>query len=223
MRWARPFALIALLMVAQLGSATAENLNALKSYVRSNPGKLSRLRDLLAAPTRRPDKPRSPKKAALRAILPDGRKVKPDNHRGGFHGTTLVDPSVALKQGLPRRGDDRRLKEHAEQKGCSAFRGCTLVPSDPASGNGAAYWAGKGGWVYEIRGVPSWDVNSQLVGRVKGAGGAYRGNLMSGENEIAVPAEVPPQRIKAYGKVEQGRSGRLFVKTWIENPAYEPR
>lgn len=183
----------------------------------------ARLRRVLAA---RPDgqaRGRSNGCPWLRAILPDGRDVDPDHYLGGFHGTCQVAPSVALKRGLPRRGGDWRLKEHAEQSFCSAFRGCTLVVSDPVTGNGAAYWAGEGGWVYEIRGVPSWDVNVQLEGRVRTPIGTYRGNLMHGEQEIAVPAQVPSQRIKAYGRVVADGAGRLAVRDWIPNPAYRER
>ena len=32
--------------------------------------------------------------------------------------------------------------------------------------SGAVLWAGEGGWVFEIRGVPTWDVNKHLEGRV---------------------------------------------------------
>lgn len=160
------------------------------------------------------------KESGPRALLPDGSESKPDHYHGGFHGTHLIDPKVALRQGLPKRGNDWRLKEHAEQLSCSAFRGCTLVPSDPLSGNGAAYWAGAGGWVYEIRDVPSWNVNRQLEGRVKTIAGGYRGNLMHGENEIAIPAGVPPERIKAYGQVVEDSHGRLFVRDWIQNPGF---
>lgn len=174
----------------------------------------------LLAPSDKRDRTTAPTEP--RAILPDGREARPDHYGGGFHGTTQVQPTVALKQGLPQRGADWRLKEHSEQKGCSAYRGCTLVASEPITGNGAAYWAGKGGWVYEIRGVPSWNVNRQLEGRVKTIQGMYRGNLMHGENEIAIPARVPSERIKAYGQVEEDSSGRLFVKTWIQNPDYRP-
>jgi hypothetical protein len=174
-----------------------------------------RLGALLAPPVEQ-------KRAGPHALLPDGTEAPPDHYYGGYHGTTRVKPEVALARGLPKRGNDWRLLEHAEERGCSAFRGCTLVPSDPLSGNGAAYWAGPGGWVYEIRGVPSWNVNRQLEGRVKTITNQYRGNLMHGENEVAIPAEIPPERIKAYGKVVEDAQGRLYIKTWLLNPGYRP-
>lgn len=159
------------------------------------------------------------------AILPSGKEVPPDTWAGGYHGSSKIPPQVALRQGLPATGDDRRLREHSEpssdrQRG-SAFRGVTNIPSDPVSENGAAYWAGKGGWVYEIRGVPSWNVNTNLFGRVKTLKG-FRGNLMHAEQEIAIPAQVSPDRIKAYGVVEEGASGKLLVKRWIPNPGFKP-
>ena len=157
------------------------------------------------------------------ALLPGGRSIAPSSFIGGFHGTDQISPEVALRDGLPARGDDWRLQEHAEGVSGrrSAFRGTTTVASDPLTGNGAAYWAGAGGWVYEVRGVPSWDVNVLLEGRVARPTG-YRGNLMCGEQEIAIPARVPAERIKAYGQVEADAFGRLFVRRWIPNPAYRP-
>lgn len=161
---------------------------------------------------------RRPAPAKLQAVLPDGKKADPTSFGGGFHGTNSINPKAALKHGLPGRGSDWRLKEHAEEAGNSAFRGTTPVVSDPISGNGAAYWAGEGGWVFEIRRIPSWDVNSLLTGRVSTLAG-FRGNLMHGENETAIPAKVTPRQIKAYGKVVS-ENGKLKVKDWIPNPAF---
>lgn len=163
--------------------------------------------------SRRPAPPK-----LLQAILPDGTKVNPSSNGGGYHGSNTINPKAALKHGLPAKGNDWRLKEHSEEAGNSAFRGTTAMVSEPVSGNGAAYWAGKGGWVFEIRKVPSWDVNILLEGRVPTLAG-YRGNLMHGENETAIPAKVAPQNIKAYGKVVS-ENGRLKVKDWIKNPGF---
>lgn len=159
----------------------------------------------------------------LKAILPDGRKVAPDISITLYHGTDKVSPEQALTRGLPARGTDWRLKEHAEPNAAvrtkSAFRGTTQVVADPISENGAAYWADKGGWVYRIEGVGGWDVNAQLNGRVAKPSG-YRGNLMSAEAEIAIPAQVPAKFIKAYGKVQQDSRGRLLVRDWVPNPGF---
>lgn len=155
------------------------------------------------------------------AILPDGSKAKPSSFSGGYHGTDAISPEVAFKKGLPGRGSDMRLKEHTEAAGNSAFRGTTMVVYDPVSGNGAAAWAGKGGWVYEVRGVPGWDVNALLDGRVQKVGGGFRGNLMYGEQELAIPAAVPRERIKRAGRVMEDAQGRLRVTEWVENPHYQ--
>jgi hypothetical protein len=145
--------------------------------------------------------------------------VPADSFEGGFHGTSSISPEVAFRDGLPARGDDRRLKEHSEQAGNSAFRGTTAFPTDPSGSYGAAYWAGEGGWVYEIRHVPSWDVNLELEGRVKTPEG-YRGNLMPGEAERAIPARVPPENIKRAGQVEADLGGHLYVHHWQDNPSF---
>jgi hypothetical protein len=166
--------------------------------------------------TETPDPARAtPKPRPDVAILPDGTPVPPTSYRGGYHGTD-TPPSVALSEGFPGRGTDLSLHGHAEAKGNSAFRGTTEFPSgpNPDAPSGAAYWAGEGGWVYEIRNVPTWDVNALLEGRVKTPEG-FRGNLMVGEGESAIPARVTPDKIVRYGQVVESR-GRLYVKDWID-------
>ena len=157
-----------------------------------------------------------------RATLPGGEAILPTSHSGGYHGTCDVPPEVALEKGLPHRGDDWRLYEHAVASSDSAFRGTTSVLYDPVCGGGAAAWAGDGGWVYDVRGVPTWDVNASLDGRVPRPFGGYTGNLMVGENELAIPAEVPPEKIKRYGKVLEDHRGHLRVQEWIDNPNFKP-
>ena len=154
------------------------------------------------------------------AELPDGSLVLPNDYFGGYHGTHLVRPDVALKKGLPAKGKNINLLKHVEAKGKSAFRGVTHMVTDMQSESGAAYWAGKGGFVYDIRGVPTWDVTLLLEGRVFN-GLEYRGNLMSGENERAIPARVPPNFIKRWGKVKVLPSGLLVVKKWHDNPGFK--
>ena len=153
------------------------------------------------------------------AILPDGTEVAPSSHGGGYHGTNEISPKNALKFGLPAKGNDWRLKEHSEAAGGSAFRGTTPFVYEPTSGQGAAAWAGEGGWVFQIAKVPTWDVNALLAGRVERPVG-FRGNLMHGECEMAIPAKVKPEQIKAYGKVVADQQGRLKVDNWIQNPKF---
>jgi hypothetical protein len=156
------------------------------------------------------------------AVLPNGAHLPPTSYSGGYHGTTL-GPDVVLKDGLPAGGPNLNLLEHANpppNAAKSAFRGTTQFVYDPSSGQGAAAWADEGGWVYEIRNVPTWDVNTALEGRVQLAGG-YTSNLMRGEGEFAVLAEVPPDKIVRYGQVSQTPGGHLVVKHWTQNPAFK--
>ena len=155
-----------------------------------------------------------------RALLPSGTLVPPDTYGSGFHGTSEVTAEVALTEGLPARGTNWSLLEHSEQRGNSAFRGTTQVASNPSTEGGAAYWAGEGGLVFDVRDVPLWDINSLLEGRVPTPGG-FRGNLMYGENEMATLSRIPPERIYRYGVVIESR-GRLLVGEWIPNPRYRP-
>ena len=155
----------------------------------------------------------------LFAKLPDGALVPPTDYLGGYHGTHLIRPEKVLKKGLPAKGKNISLLKHVEARGKSSFRGVTHMVTDMQTESGAAYWAGKGGFVYEIRGVPTWDVNLLLEGRVFN-GMRYRGNLMYGENERAIPALIPPNFIKRWGKVKVLPSGLLVVKKWHDNPRF---
>lgn len=152
------------------------------------------------------------------AILPDGAPVPPDSHRGGYHGTARVPPALALSQGLAVRGPNTRLLEHVMGAGDSAFRGATPTVSDPEGLFGAALWANEGGWVYDIRQVPTWNADLHLQGRRAQQVG-YSDNLLSGEVELVIPGYIPPDKIKRYGQVVLVH-GIPRVKTWHDNPNY---
>jgi hypothetical protein len=150
------------------------------------------------------------------AILPNGTKLAPDSYSGGYYGTNLP-PDVVMKTGLPKGGDDWRLLEHSESRSDSAFIGTTQSPSDAAHQRGAAYWPGEGGYVYQIQGVPTWDLNKALQGRVETFGG-FRGTLMHGEGEYVIPAGVPPEKITRWGVVKADSRQRLYVEWHTEKP-----
>jgi hypothetical protein len=161
------------------------------------------------------------------AVLPDGRAIPPDSFAGGYHGTDISPAEVQQKGGLPARGpvEDWRLREHAEATSApvSAFRGSTPFETSPDGKTGASYWANADGWVYDVTGVPTWDVNPDLEGRIQRLDGSYRGNLLS-ENESAFPAQTPLECIQRWGRVSENPSGELFVRSdeWTKNPRYDP-
>ncbi len=159
----------------------------------------------------------------------DGSKeqFKPgDASRRLRYGTDELSPEVVFEHGLAARGTNTELVSHANQRGDSAYRGTTLeilLPGrnlDGAAG-AAGNWAGAGGWVYEIDGTPSWDVNSALEGRVRQPDGSFGGNPVRGERERAILANVPSERIVGaypiYGTEPNLRHGEL-----IPNPNYVP-
>jgi hypothetical protein len=158
------------------------------------------------------------------AVLPDGTAVPPDSYGGGFHGARTSPEQVLKEKGFRQETlfEDWRLLEHvmSESSPHSAFRGATpFVSAPPDSPHmGAAEWADEGGWVYDIFGVPTWDVNSSLEGRVPVAG-MYRGNLMYGEVEQAIPSQIPLECIKRWGQVSDW-GGRNIVREWTPNPQY---
>ncbi|WP_394841519.1 hypothetical protein LZC95_31145 [Pendulispora brunnea] len=184
-----------------------------------------------AAPHVKGTKPgQKPERLAQKTATVNGKPIPPDGQGRVHHGTSQIPPEVALKDGLPAKGDNWDLHSHAEELwkytnnnvNDSAFRGATLEPSGPPGTRiGAAYWADEGGWVYKIRGVPYWNVNKQLEGRVRRADGTYRGNLMVAEGEFALPARIPPQYIEAWGIVVE-RRGNLKVDEWHANPNFNP-
>lgn len=155
------------------------------------------------------------------AKLPNGQEIKPDSYRGGYHGTAHVPPALALKQGLAVRGPNTDLLDHVQEAGNSAFRGATPTVSDPDGLFGAALWANEGGWVYDIRHVPTWNADLNLQGRRARELG-YGDNLLTGEVELVIPGYIPPENIKRYGQVEMVH-GIACVRTWHENPAYIER
>ena len=181
-----------------------------------------------AQPIRPSREGREPYESEPTAILPDGSAIAPDSYMGGFHGTNIPPDQVVSDQGLSARGpmEDWRILEHVESRSAeaSAFRGTTPFVASPEGDGGAAYWADQGGWVYELRGVPTWDVNSDLEGRVERPDGTYRDNLMRGEVEYAVPAKVPIECIVRWGQVrESATNGKLYVPLsgWAANPQYD--
>ena len=156
--------------------------------------------------------------------------IPPDSCVGGYYGCDngRLDPEHVFEHGLPGRGNDWDLLRHAEQKGGSAFRGTTKQVTFP-DGGGAAAWADEGGYVYEITCVPSWDVNKHLEGRRLVADLAigrqrFRGNLVIGEHEHAIPSRVPREHIKRCGRVVASTAGVLFVprSSWVDNPRWDP-
>lgn len=155
------------------------------------------------------------------ARLPNGELVPPSHHGGGYHGTSQVPPATAFADGLPGRGTDVGLETHVNQTGNSAFRGTTPMPMTPDGAAGAAHWAGEGGWVYKIEGVPTWDVNRLLEGRRMTPGG-FAGNLMVGEMESVVPARVPGRNIQGAYPVIEGRGGTLRLGPFEPNPHFSP-
>lgn len=150
---------------------------------------------------------RQPERVAAKAnqpyaVLPDGSHAAPSDSGGGYRGTE-VPPAVALVTGLPVRGTDRRLLEHALGNAHSAFIGTVPTASE------AAQWADEGGWVYEVRAIATWRVEALLQGRVPTAGGGFVGQPFQ-ENEGAVES-VQPHQIVRWGQVRRAGSGRLYV------------
>lgn len=153
----------------------------------------------------------------LKAILPDASEIPPTHLLGGYHGTCRHAPDQVFREGIPRKGSDRRLLEHVVGNEQSAFRGTTLLPLTSDGGQGAAHWAGAEGWVYQISPIPTWDTEQELEGKVPCPTG-FTGSPHAGELESAIPAKVSNQRVVRVGKVIPGRGNHLKVTEWRKNP-----
>lgn len=156
-------------------------------------------------------------RSTLLALLPSGREVSCTYVGDGFHGTSKYPPESVFVDGIPPKGGDRRLYEHALGNDASAFRGTTTLPVISAAGQGAAYWADVGGWVYELDGVPLWALEKELEGQVPIPTGF--GNCPNvGELEQATPAQISAGRVLRAFVVEAGRTRHgqqlLLAKLW---------
>jgi hypothetical protein len=157
-----------------------------------------------------------------RAMLPNGQAVEGLNSGTVYHGTDQIAPEEAFANGLPARGMSLELLEHSQQKGDSAFRGTNDWVISQNRQGGPGYFAGDGGWVYEIDGVRSWDVNAHLQGRVQMPDGTFGSNLMQAEAEKAILVAVAKERIKGAYPIRQISSG-LTKGAFIPNPNYKAR
>lgn len=144
-------------------------------------------------------------------------QVTPSIFERLFHGTNLHKPSdVRQSKGLPARGSDLDLVHHVQQASngtASAFRGTTQLFCSPDGEAGAALW---GDWVYEVTLYPGYELNSLLEGRVRLFNGLFGGNPMYGEQEVAIPAEVPLARIECVARVVSGDRGKrpAYLADW---------
>ncbi len=153
------------------------------------------------------------------ATLPNGKQIPPSAWGGTkYHGSRLP-PEQVFESGLPARGEDTRLLEHVEQRGDSALLGTTEYALSPDGSRGAGRWAEDGGWVYQIDGMPSWDMNASLEGRVPRPDGTYGGNPMPGEHEHAMLGGVSRERIVAAIPIREV-NGKLVKGAPVPNPNY---
>lgn len=153
--------------------------------------------------------------------LVGGHKVKPIVYDRLYHGTdratlgldqNMPAKDVAAKiyaEGLPGRGSNIDLIQHANGAGDRAFRGTTILRGTAEGQAGAVLWADEGGFVIELKNVKGYDVNSALEGRVQKFDGSFGGNPMHGEIEIAVPGRVKPEQVDTVYEVVADARGRL--------------
>lgn len=155
------------------------------------------------------------------SAMVNGKSVAPTAWGGKrYYGTDALAPEQVFNEGLPARGPNLDLQMHAEGAADTAFRGTCTMPMTPDAETGAAAWAGEGGWVYEIDSAATWDVNASLEGRVRSFG-RFRGNLVPGENEHAMLAGVPRERI--VGAYPISANGNKFARgPLVPNPNYTP-
>lgn len=153
--------------------------------------------------------------------LVNGVKIKPLTYPKLFHGADRATLGVSAEmpakevaakiyaEGLPGRGSNIDLIEHAGGAPDRAFRGTALMMRTPNGEGGAMLWADEGGFVIELKNVKGYDVNATVEGRVKKADGSFGGNPVHGEIEIAVPGKIKPEQVEqVYEIVRTGRGPR---------------
>lgn len=115
----------------------------------------------------------------------------------------LID--ALFKNGLPARGGNTNLSQHASARNNSAFRGtCETYSSPGMSDTGPVYWAGEGGLIIEIKNASGWDLD-EVLGST---------HPTHGEHEIAILAGVPSANIVGVKYVKKGyKTGSM-----IHNP-----
>ncbi|RIX74007.1 hypothetical protein [Acidovorax cavernicola] len=158
----------------------------------------------------------------LEHALVNGTKVFPHTYTRLFHGSnkstlgfpeSMPNKEVAAsiyRDGLPARGQNIDLAEHARGVDDRAFRGTTEMLQTPDGQGGATLWADEGGLVIELRNVKGYDVNELLEGRVRKPDGTFGGNAMNGEHEIAVPGAISSEQIESVGEVVKNARGQLI-------------
>jgi len=177
-------------------------------------------------------------------LLPDGKWAPPTFWGSGFHGDK-ADPKDVFEHGFRGGGRDWDLDKHRMEqsdttKGGTAFMGTTRFignPGGPDAGPAAIDWAGAGGYVYEIDGVPLWDTQKLLdpfVERTRHYGGLPNGRMVvdvvvRGECEFATARNIPRERIKGCWLVVETANGRLIRERddkgefiFRANPNYVP-
>jgi len=151
----------------------------------------------------------------------NGKKVLPKAYGELYHGTDKATLGYAdstplekvaadiYKKGLPARGQNIDLAQHAAGAEDRAFRGTTTMLQSPDAQAGAVLWADEGGLVVKLKNVKGYDVNELLEGRVKKPDGTFGGNAVHGEQEIAVPGAIKPEQVEEVFRVVKTPSGRL--------------
>ena len=91
-----------------------------------------------------------------------GQELKPDGYIEGYYGSSGLSMKELQKVGLGGRGPNLSIEDHVLAQGGTAYRGTTPYVVSPDKESGAALWAGKGGIVVHVDGVPGWDANRHL-------------------------------------------------------------
>lgn len=174
----------------------------------------------------RADAPHTKFQFPTSATLPSGKAVEASGvAKALYHGANVAPETILANNGFPARGNNPDILNHVNEGTDTMFRGATtdVTNMDRDNAIGAAHWADDGHWVYQIAEVPYWDTNKVLDGQVwNPLEHRFGGNPKRGENEMAIPAEIPLAHIVAWGKVQRSPAGQLHVPHWISNPHFNP-
>ena len=153
-------------------------------------------------------------------VYVNGEPVPPSHYGRVYHGDSTTPEQLQSSGGFKAYGTNWDLVEHVDATGSQASGGgSSALRGGTGSLGKAAHW---GDWVYEVEGLPVWDVDKILQGKVRIAGmGEYRGALMHGEAESSIPGEIPLKNVIRFGRsVEIGKSGATGVRDWYTWETY---
>jgi hypothetical protein len=159
--------------------------------------------------------------ATSRGVTFNGKPISPSfPNWTGWHGAPDSPDVIAARGSLGQRGTVTDLYEHMRGNPASDFMGTTHLPMGPGEGQGAAHWAGEGGYVYKISGVEAYDTGQVWEANQSALGPGI--NHTRGELEIAIRRGVPWEKVDGWHEVLVGRGDSVKLGPYVDKASWKP-